>query len=340
MKRLKITDVARKAGVSASTVDRVLNKRPGVRQKTVEKVNETLALLGYSSTQLASMTNGGSLNFVALIPEGKNQFMGKLALHLQRAGDEHAAAGVTIDVRRADMCSVENYVSTLLGLLEEKPDGVVLVPIDTAETRDAIDDLVAAGIQVGTVASDVPQSARAYYVGVDNVSAGRTAGSLLAKFTRKTTGTVGVVIGFQSLRDHQERRAGLEQALGAACPEFNIITSRPSCNLSERTEAIVQEMIANTPDLIGIYNVGGGNTGLAKALESTGRKDLTVIGHELTTRTRKNLVAGLYDAIIAQDYWVECDLAIKGLISVCRGERDHEKLPPISIDIFIKDNLP
>ena len=42
-----INDIARVAEVSLATVDRVLNARPGVREKTVKKVNQAIADLGY-----------------------------------------------------------------------------------------------------------------------------------------------------------------------------------------------------------------------------------------------------------------------------------------------------
>ena len=48
--RYTLTDVAREAGVSAATVDRVLNNRAGVRGRTREVVIETARRLGYIST--------------------------------------------------------------------------------------------------------------------------------------------------------------------------------------------------------------------------------------------------------------------------------------------------
>ncbi len=41
--RLTLVDVARVAGVSLATVDRVINRRPGVSKRAVTKVEESLA---------------------------------------------------------------------------------------------------------------------------------------------------------------------------------------------------------------------------------------------------------------------------------------------------------
>lgn len=45
MKKARIIDIALQAGVSTATVDRVLHQRPGVRQKTVERVQEAIRWL-------------------------------------------------------------------------------------------------------------------------------------------------------------------------------------------------------------------------------------------------------------------------------------------------------
>ena len=51
---LALTDVAREAGVSAATVDRVLNNRPGVRARTRAIVVETARRLGYLPDGIAA----------------------------------------------------------------------------------------------------------------------------------------------------------------------------------------------------------------------------------------------------------------------------------------------
>ena len=43
----RVEDVARLAGVSTATVDRVLNQRPGVRPATVQRVLKAAGELGY-----------------------------------------------------------------------------------------------------------------------------------------------------------------------------------------------------------------------------------------------------------------------------------------------------
>ncbi|MCZ6861311.1 MAG: helix-turn-helix domain-containing protein, partial [Alphaproteobacteria bacterium] len=41
----RIIDIVLQAGVSTATVDRILNMRPGLRQKTIDRVLETVKCL-------------------------------------------------------------------------------------------------------------------------------------------------------------------------------------------------------------------------------------------------------------------------------------------------------
>ena len=89
--------------------------------------------------------------------------------------------------------------------------------------RAAIDDLVAGGAWVVTLVSDVPGSRRYHYVGVDNVAAGRTAGTLIGRFAGARSGEIGVVAGSLSLRDHAERIFGFNQVMSLEYPRLSAL---------------------------------------------------------------------------------------------------------------------
>ena len=77
------------------------------------------------------------------------------------------------------------------------------------------------GTYVVTLVSDVPGSRRHHYIGIDNVAAGRTAGSLMGRFVRTRAGKIGVIAGSQSLRDHAERIFGFNQVMSLEYPQLS-----------------------------------------------------------------------------------------------------------------------
>ena len=50
---MTIYDIAKEAGVSASTVSRVINNKPGVRKETKKKIQQLLAKYNYSPNEAA-----------------------------------------------------------------------------------------------------------------------------------------------------------------------------------------------------------------------------------------------------------------------------------------------
>lgn len=74
--RPKLTDVAKKAGVSVTTVSRVINDYGYISQKTRDKVFAAMEELNYQPNSLARSLHGKSTNLVGLIfPAITNPFL-------------------------------------------------------------------------------------------------------------------------------------------------------------------------------------------------------------------------------------------------------------------------
>ncbi|MFT0859383.1 LacI family DNA-binding transcriptional regulator [Ancylobacter sp. G4_0304] len=341
LSRITLQDVAREAGVSLATADRVLNGRAGVRGPTAERVREAIARLGYRpNVAAARLARGAHYRFCFVLPAGPNVFMRMLAEQVANTANWLAANNAYIDTLHVDVFAPETLASALEGLIGHY-DGVALVALDHPRVRAAIDDLSASGIAVVTLVSDVPSSHRLHYVGIDNIAAGRTAATLLGRFAGGRRGTVGLIVGTPALRDHAERQFGFTQVLAGEYPALKVLPVQESLDEDERTEAITRTMLREAPDLVGLYNVGAGNRGVAAALTVANRASETLfIGHDLTEDTRRFLLRGVMDAVINQDAGHQSRSAARVLLAHCAGEPLFSEQERIRIDIFVRDNLP
>jgi LacI family transcriptional regulator len=76
MAKPTVHDIAKAAGVSLATVDRVLNARPGVRDITVSRVQDTVQKLGYvRDISAANLARGRRYRFVFVLPDNPSQFL-------------------------------------------------------------------------------------------------------------------------------------------------------------------------------------------------------------------------------------------------------------------------
>lgn len=348
--RSSLADVAREAGVSLATVDRVLHGRAGVRGRTSERVHEVVQRLGYRPDPAAARLARGrdrSLGFV--LPAGSNSFVAMLAEQLQALSPWLAEQRAHAAIETVDVFSPEALARHLAGL-RGRYDALVTVALDHPLVRAAIDDLVDSGTPVVTLVSDVPASRRAHYVGIDNVAAGRTAASLLGRFvgarrapvgSSDTKTAVGVVLGSKALRDHAERLFGFQQVLHAEHAQLELLAPLEGHDDSARTEPLVAELLKREPTLAAIYSIGAGNRGIQNALEASGRaREVVWICHELTPHARRALLDGTADAVINQDAGHEVRSACRVALARLWGERVLAEQERIRIDIFLKDNLP
>lgn len=341
MVKATLEDVARLAGVSLATVDRVLNRRPGVRATTVEKVETAVATLGYRPDPFAArLARATRLKFCFILPVRATSFTIMLEAEARLAARWLAEQRAEIVVRRVDVFDPA-VLSKALAELEPGIDGVALVALDHPAVRAAIDGLVERGIAVVTLVSDVPSARREHFVGIDNSAAGRTAASLIGRFTTGKTGKIGVIAGSFALRDHAERLFGFQQVISAEYPSLAVLPPREGRDDFALNRVAVGELLGSHPDLLAIYSIGAGNRGIVEALEAAGRaQDVVFIGHELTQHSRQWLLTGVMDVVIDQNPGHEVRSAARILLARCTGGSVLESQEKIRIGIYIRDNLP
>jgi LacI family transcriptional regulator len=338
MARARIEDVADMAGVSVATVNRVLSGRDQVRPQNAKRVEMAIRALNFQPDRLAArLAKRRDYRFCFILPHGKNIFMQGLEHEIAKHAKHIAVERVNADVRYADVFEPLALAQALQDLTGY--DGVAVVAMDHPLVREAIAQLHAKGIAVVTLVSDVPGSARTHYVGIDNCAAGRTAATLLGRYVSGTPGCVAVLAGSLSLRDHAERHFGFMQVMNQEFANLSILPVCEGRDDAAQNQNLVAALLKAQPDVVAIYNIGSGTEGILQALHNA-KKKLIFIAHELNGVTRKGLIDGDVAAVIAQDPGHEIRSAMRVLMAKCDQVPIVAAMERISIDIFIRDNLP
>jgi LacI family transcriptional regulator len=338
---LTLKGIARQAGVSLATVDRVLHNRPGVRPETVRRVKEAVERNAFQPhVAAAELARRRARRFAFVMPSGPNLFMQQIHSYLGEMSAWLSARRLAVEMVATDVFDPTILATTLESLAGDF-DGVAVVALDHPSVREAINDLVDGGTKVVTLVSDVPSSRRHHYIGIDNIAAGRTAGALVGRLIGPRQGKIAIVAGAQGLRDHAERIFGFNQVMASEFSQLNVLPALEGRDEDDRSEHLMARLLGKHTDIVGLYNVGAGTPGVAKALIDSGRANqLVFVGHDVTVMTRKLLLQGAMDAVISQNPGHEARAAVRVLLALARGEpilREQEK---IRIDIVMRDNLP
>ena len=180
---------------------------------------------------------------------------------------------------------------------------MAVVSKNSGPLKAALAELRAAGKPVVALVSDLDPEARSAYAGIDNRAAGQLAGFLAGRcLERIPHAQVAVVVGGFAYRCHEDREIGFRTLLRQRFPRIELIEALKGKDTSEATYDAARRLLEKRPGVAGIYNVSGGNPGLAQALLESGpaRRPL-FIGHELNAVTGPLLRSGAIDFLIAQD---------------------------------------
>ncbi len=341
MSRPTVNDIAKAAGVSLATVDRVLNSRPGVREKTIRRVNEAIEQIGFvRDVTAANLARQRRYQFTFVVPDAPGQFLAGLRAAIKEAAVSPIADRTDVNVVAVPPGNPHALVKALRHLGAARVDGVAIFAPETPHVRDAIAHLKEEGVPVVALVSDLPNSERDFFVGIDNVAAGRTAGVLMGRFIGKNAGSVMVLASSMQARANAERRLGFDMVMAEQFPQIEVLPSIEGHDDPETISRIVSNLLEARPDLAGIYSLGSGNGVLVDVLANHApARDMVVIAHELTNVTRAALDSGLVDAVINQNVGHIARSALRILRARTDGFDILASQERIRIEIIIRENL-
>ncbi len=170
--RSRIPDIARAAGVSTATVDRVLHGRLPVRPATAQRVLKAAAELQYlTDTELWRSLRPPPMELAFLLPTGTNRYLRMLGDSIGGASDALVPYHVRCRVHYIDSFDPAK-VAAALRRHGRDAQGLAFMALEHPRVREAVEELADAGVHVLTLISDLAQSRREAYIGMDNRAAG------------------------------------------------------------------------------------------------------------------------------------------------------------------------
>lgn len=327
-RRASIKEIVRATGYSRATVDRVLNGRGSVHPRTRAAIHAARdGLAGPSAPRaqaeptrvdmVMQVGRGFADEILRIVADGA-QPVAVRDLYQQGTAAAHAALEQSCaDTDRPLIAMVKNDMTTVRTL-------------SAARQR---------GKRVVAMVSDLDPAARDAFVGLDDRAAGRTAAFLIGNLLRGREARVGVVLGSESFRCHEDREIGFRTQLRTQAPQLAISDAVKGDDSPEMTRAAVADLLRAEPDLAAIYNVGGGNLGLAQALRDAGRAGaVLVVAHEVNRNTMPLAEEGVVQFLIGQDTAAMLDRALA--VATAPALAPDDVVSHVPCAVYTRFNLP
>lgn len=271
----RLADVAKHAGVSPTTVSRVLNNRGYLSQETKDRVAQAIKELQYRPNEVARALLGQRTRTVGLIvPTVSHPFFGEIAVSVERALAEQGYRTLLCN----SLGRSEAERDYLLQLEGNRVDGII-----SGAHNDGIPEYSATRLPVVSIdrmlADHIPN------VRADNRAGARAATELLLQ-----KGARRPVLVTSSVGPHNLREVGYREVLGEAGMTPRVISVSFSTPAPERARLIRAAMddVADETDAVFASDDLTACTILDWAQHS-GRRvpgDLRVIGFDGTSAIR------------------------------------------------------
>ncbi|MEM8593048.1 MAG: LacI family DNA-binding transcriptional regulator [Pseudomonadota bacterium] len=335
MTRTTIPDIAAQSGLSTATVDRALNGRAGVSAINRHRVLETARQLGYLPHEGLLPMPARPARLAVLLPTPERAFLARLAEGISARAEAHPLVAACPIIPLSGIGP-----GALLAGIDALPPGteaVGLVTTDHPKSRAAITRLAESGVKVVTLATDLSETKRAFYVGVDNRAAGRTAARILSLLAPEA-GDVAVFAGSQAFLGHQEREMGFREVLEANS-SLTVLPTVETMEDAARLRSEVAATLRQRPTLSAIYCLGAGRSGIIEALQGRVSRPVVVL-HDLTPTSRRWLAEGRIDAIVDQNAELLAEQAILHLLGAVAGSPAALALKHVDARLILRENLP
>ena len=319
MQRVTILDLAKAAGVSRATVNRVMSGKSSVKRETVEHILSVADKIGFYGTKAIRnrMTQRKSqMRLGILLQQRTMPFHAELGARIAAFASAWTDDQLTVQVEHMEDLS-PTLVARRLRALGEVCDAVAVATADHQSVNAAIQALSDEGKPVFTVISDLSAASKAGYVGIDNRRLGRAAGWYVRNLA-KPGNEVVMLVGTHRHLCQEQREMGFRSYLREHDPDLDVSESLTFESDQGAYEATL-DILQNSESLGALFVVGGGIRGALKALaEANLVPPPVVVGVELNDETRESLMAGPLTVVLSHPLSDIAEALIRSMVQVLR----------------------
>jgi ribose transport system substrate-binding protein len=242
------------------------------------------------------------------------------------AGFNHAASlyKVTSKVVGPEGYDPQAELAAMQQAVAAKPGGILISVADAALLQPAIDAAVQAGVPVITIDSDAASSHRLFFIGTNNLEAGRLSGKHVAD-KLKNKGNI-IVYTITGQPNTEERLKGFRDAL--ANSQINIvevidIKGDPKATVAfDRTQQLLDQTGAKKIDAFVCLDSASGKMA-SDAIKRANATDRLLVAWDVNQDTLDGIKAGTIEATIAQKPYTMGFFGLKSLDEVLHSPPQH-----------------
>jgi len=260
---------------------------------------------------------------------------------VQKAFEEIQQYGVNISIHLFKQTDSQTFNTEAQLILQSNPEGVVLAPFFSRESKEFIAELKKREIPYVFIDSNIKECDKLSYIGQDSFQSGTLAAKLL-DFSVPDHSTI-LILNFAKEMDNlnhlAQREKGFYEYFNINQGKKKLITLKFADPTDNEFQDKIKDQLRTNPDIRGIFVTNSQVYYLARLLEEINISGIRVIGHDLINENISFLKKGIVDFLICQRPEEQGHRAIITLFEHLLLKKEVNNENYTSIDIITKENL-
>lgn len=345
VEKIRIKDIAERAGVSVGTVDRVLHKRPNVSPAALKKVNAALKEMNYQPNMYASaLAYNRSYLFYVIIPKHEQvAYWEEIEQGVRTAVEGRRDFHIEAKIDYYDRFNDKSFAEVAKKCLAAKPDGIVVVPAELDVTRQFTDKLHKQNIPFVMLDSYMPDLKPLAFFGQDSFSSGYFAARMLMLIANKEKEIILMKItknGRVVSKQQDNREVGFRHYMHDHYPDIKITELElPFDATTSQYDKILEKCFKEHPHVHHCITLGSKAHIMGDFLLRTNRRDVQIMGYDMVGKNAECLRQGSISFLIAQHAYQQGFACIETLFRAIVLKKKVEPVNYMPIELLTKENV-
>ena len=345
MQKIRIKDIAERAGVSVGTVDRVLHNRPNVSAPARQRVEQALKEMEYKPNAYASaLAYNREYTFYFLMPiHSSEAYWEEIEEGADKAVDAFRDFHVNVKMLYYKRFDDDSFSAAVSECVSARPDGVIVVPTRLELTRLFTDQLHELGIPFVMLDSYMPDLRPLAFYGQDSFSSGYFAAKvlmLIASADREVMLLRLTKSGQLSSKQQGNREVGFRHYMRDHFPAVSIAElDLPLEDGHARYDEILDEFFAAHSSVHHCITFGSKAHIVGEYLLRTNKRDVQIMGYDMVQKNADCLRQGSISFLIAQHAYMQGYYCVDALFKAIVLKSEVKAVNYMPIELLCKENV-
>ena len=345
MEKIRIKDIAERAGVSVGTVDRVLHNRPNVSKPAREKVEEALKEMNYQPNVYASaLAYNKSYVFNMLLPQHESEaYWEEIEQGVKKAIDVRRDFHIDVKLLYYERFNNASFIEKYTECLSSNPNGVIIVPAEIEVTREFTDKLHELQIPFIMLDSYMPDLKPLSFFGQDSFCSGYFAAKMLMLIASNQK----EIMLFKQIKDGRvtskqqvNREVGFRHYMHDHFPNIKITEfCIPFKGTRSEYDSMIKEFFEKHPDVHHCITLNSKAHIIGEYLLRNNIRDIQIMGYDMVAKNAECLRQDSISFLIAQHAYMQGYNCVDSLFKAIVLNKKVDPTNYMPIELLTKENV-